>query len=360
MTGEKAEAGGLDLIARDGRMAILVGLTVLGVLAIGLLPTILAEGARDWIAYQQAADRLATGQPLYVFALATSDDEYYLYPPLGAALWQLAGSPEALLVLKIGALGLCGALALIAAPLASRRERLVVGACIVAAALVDPADIHDLVLANVMAFYVGAVAFSLSRPGWLGASALGIVFAAALKPVIGPYLLWLLIRRRSDFGRVAAVAIVASVACSIVIGPQRYVEYLIALPRMTVLGDLPTGNAGLSKFSLEIALVGLAAAYIATAVASVRLSRWRSAAVAIGAGMLAQPTLGLNYAGLLLPAIVALWIADRPAGIVAIGAAPILALVSPPLAGAFVIAAAFREPIWRRFRTSPRPVSVPA
>jgi hypothetical protein len=360
VTGEKAEAGGPDRIAREGRMAILIGLTVLGVLAVGLLPTILAEGTRDWIAYQQAADRLAAGQPLYVFVLATPDDEYYLYPPLGAALWRLAGSPEALLVLKIAALCLCGALALVAAPVAIRRDRLIIGACIVAAALVAPADIHDLILANVMALYVGAVALSLSRPGWLGASALGIVCAAALKPVIGPYLLWLLIRRRSDFGRVAAVGIVASVACALVIGPQRYVEYLTALPRMSVLTDLPSGNAGLSRFSREIALVGVATAYIVTVLASLRLTPWRSAAVAIGAGLLAQPALGFNYAGLLLPAVVSLWAADRPAGLAAIGFTPILALVSPPLAGAFVIAAAFRESIWRRFRTSPRPVSVPA
>jgi hypothetical protein len=359
VTGRRARAGGFGRVSRDGRMAILIGLTVVGVLAIGLLPTILAEGTRDWIAYQQAADRLTAGQPLYVFTLATPDDEYYLYPPLGAALWRLAGSPEALAILKIAALCLCGALAGVLAPSASSHERIVIGASIVAAALVAPSDLHDLILANVMAFYVGAVALSVARQGWIGAAPLGLVCAAALKPVIGPYLLWLLIRRRADFGRVVAVGVLASLACAIAIGPQRYVEYLTALPKMSVLSDLPSGNAGLSRFSREIALVGLIAAYVATVIASARLNPWRSAAVAIAAGLLAQPALGFNYAGLLLPAVLALWVADRPAGLVAIGLAPILAVISPPLAGAFVIAAAFRG-VFPRITTSSERVGASA
>jgi hypothetical protein len=353
-------ASGFGRATRDGRMAILVGLTVVGVLAIGLLPTILAEGTRDWIAYEQAAERLATGQPLYVFHLATPDDEYYLYPPLGAALWRFAGSPEALLVLKIAALTLCGTLAFVVAPTANRTRMLIIGACLVVAALVAPSDIHDLVLANVMAFYVGAVALSLARPGWVGAIPLGLVCAAALKPVIGPYLVWLLIRRRADFGRVVAVGLVASVACAIAIGPQRYVEYLTALPQMSVLSDLPSGNSGLSRFSRELALVGLVVAYVAAATASLRLDPWRSAAVAVAAGLLAQPALGFNYAGLLLPSVVALWVADRPAGFVAIGLAPILAVVSPPLAAAFVIALAFRGELSRVVARSPGPTRAPA
>src|SRR5258705_1096629 len=121
---------GFGRIATDGRMAILIGVVVLGVLAIGLLPTILNEGTRDWIAYQQAADRLAAGQPLYVFTLPTPDDEYYLYPPLGAALWRFAGSPDLLLWLKVATLCLCGSLATVAAPRAMRREPIVIGAVI--------------------------------------------------------------------------------------------------------------------------------------------------------------------------------------------------------------------------------------
>jgi hypothetical protein len=65
--------------------------------------------------------------------------------------------------------------------------------------------------------------------------------------------------------------------------------------------------------------------------------------VAVAAGLLAQPTLGFNYAGLLIPAVVALWISDRPAGLIAVVIVPPVAVVSPPLAAAIVIVAASRR-----------------
>ena len=51
-----------------------------------------------------------------------------------------------------------------------------------------------------MALYVGAVAVSVARPGWLGATPLGVVCAVALKPVIGPYLVWLALKRPTGRG----------------------------------------------------------------------------------------------------------------------------------------------------------------
>ena len=184
----------------DGRLALVAGLTLLVILAIGLAPTILREQTRDWIAYEQAADRLTAGEPLYVFELATPDDEYYLYPPPMAAIWAAVGSPELLFAVKIVALargrGVDGrrrAEGASAATLDRRRQLLP------PAALIAAPNLHDLVLGNVMALYVGAVAVSVARPGWLGASPLGVVCAVALKPAIGPYLLWLAIRRPRDF-----------------------------------------------------------------------------------------------------------------------------------------------------------------
>jgi hypothetical protein len=328
----------------DGRLALLAGLTLIVILAIGLAPTILREQTRDWIAYDQAADRLAAGEPLYVFDLATPDDEYYLYPPPTAAIWSAIPSPEVLLALKIVALAAVGALALVAWPQAGERERLVLAASIGVAALVAPPDLHDLVLGNVMAFYVGAVAISLARPGWLGAIPLGLVCAAALKPVIGPYLLWLALRRRSDAGRVLAVGLAVTAIFGLVLGPERYLEYLAALPRMSVLVDLPTGNVGLSSVSRVAALVGVVLAYAVTAWATVRLDLHRAAAVAVAAGLLAQPSIGFNYAGLLLPAVVVLWSANRPAGFVACLLVPIVAIVSPPMAAVVVLVLACLRP----------------
>jgi hypothetical protein len=335
-------SGRLRRLGADGRLALMLSLTLLAILAIGLLPTILQEGTRDWIAYQQAADRLVRGDPLYTFVLATPDDEYYLYPPLMAAVWAAIGSPEGLFLVKLIALSGVGALAWQVLPTGAQRERAVVAVSFAAAAFIAPPDLHDLVLGNVMAFYVGAVAVSLAASGWLGALPLGLVCALALKPAIGPFLLWLLIRRRGDFGRVLVVGLAASIACALFIGPGRYVEYIVALPQMSVLSDLPSGNVGLSHLSRALGLVGVAAAYLLTVAGALGADRWRSAAIAIAAGLLAQPALGFNYAGLLLPAVVSLWLGDRPAGLIACVAVPIVAVLSPPLAALIVILLAFR------------------
>jgi hypothetical protein len=324
----------------DGRLAIAAGLTLLAILAIGLLPTILREQTRDWIAYEQAAERLTAGEPLYVFELATPDDEYYLYPPPTAAVWAGLGSPEALLGLKLLALGGVAALMVVVAPSARPRDRWIAAAALAAAALLAPSDIHDLVLGNVMALYVGAVAISVARPGWLGSGVLGTVCAVALKPAIGPYLLWLAFRRPRDFVRTLAVGLGVSLVFAVVVGPGRYVEYLQALPRMSVLVGLPSGNVGLAAVSPVLELVGVGLAYVATIWAGVRLDPRRGAALAIAACLLAQPSIGFNYAGLLLPAVVVLWSADRVAGFVAILAAPLVAVVSPPLASVVVMALA--------------------
>jgi hypothetical protein len=334
----------------DGRLALLAGLTLVVILSLGVLPTLLREQTRDWIAYEQAAERLASGQPLYVFTLATPDDEYYLYPPLTAAVWAAVVSPAGLLVLKLAALASVGVLAVVVEPGADRSRRWAVAIALAGAAIVAAPDLHDLILANVMAFYVGAVAVSLARPGWLGSGVLGVVLAAALKPVIGPYLLWLALRRRDDFLRTAVVALVVSALCAVVIGPGRYIEYLVALPKMSVLADLPTGNVGLSTISRELALFGVILAYAATLVSALRLDLRRAAAVAIAAGLLAQPAIGFNYAGLLLPAVVILWAGDHIAGFVASLAVPIVTVISPPIAAVIVIGLAFAR--WGRSAVS--------
>ncbi len=342
----------------DGRLALLAGLTFLVILAAGLAPTIHREQTRDWIAYEQAADRLAAGEPLYVFELATPDDEYYLYPPPTAALWAAVGSPEALLALKILALASVGALALVVAPRAGARDLALLAVALAAAALLAPPTLHDLVLGNVMSLYFGAVAISLARPGWLGAVPLGLVCAVALKPVIGPYLVWLAIRRRPDALKVVAAGLAASIVFAVLIGPGRYIEYVVALPRMAVLADLPSGNVGLAAKSPELAIAGVALAYVATLLAAWRLDPARGAAIAVAAGLLAQPTIGFNYAGLLLPAVVMLWSGDRVAGLIACLVVPILTVLSPPMAAAAVVALALGR-VGERMRPDASPAPVP-
>jgi hypothetical protein len=170
------------------------------------------------------------------------------------------------------------------------------------------------------------------------------VSAIALKPAIGPYLVWLAFRRPRDFLRTLAVGLAVSVVFAVIVGPGRYVEYLVALPRMSVLVGLPSGNVGLASVSPILGLVGIAVAYLATIWAGLRLDLGRGAAIAVAACLLAQPSIGFNYAGLLLPAVVALWSADRAAGFIAVLAVPIVTVVSPPAASLVVMGLAALRP----------------
>jgi len=322
----------------DGRFATVTGLLVVVALGAMAMPILLGEQTKDWTVYERAAARLAAGQPLYLFQFSTAREAFYLYPPMGAALWSAAGSAAALLVLKVVALLGVGTLAWLAVPRgAGRRDLLLVAGALVVVAFIAPPDVHDLVLGNTMALYVGAIAISLGRRGWLGSALLGLVLAAALKPFVATYLLWLLIRRPGDFVRVAVIAIGASLVTAIATGPGWYVEYLQALPGMGTMTGLTTGNVGLSAISTPAVFLGVGFAIVVTAVAARRLGSGRSAAIAIAAGLLAQPTIGFNYAGILIPAAVMLWTEDRPAGFLAFIAVPLAAIVSPLVAAPLLV-----------------------
>ncbi len=299
------------------------------------LPVLLREQTRDWIAYEQAAQRLDAGEPLYVWELATEDDEYYLYPPGMAAAWAVGGSPELLLLVKVVSLLAAGFLA----PLVVRDpSRLWLGAAAIAAgSLLWAPNLYDLILGNVMALYVGALSVVIARRGWLGAVPLAIVLALAAKPAIVPFAIWLVLTRPRDAGRVVVVALAVSAAVAVLYGPGRYLEYLEALPRTSTLATSFTGNVGLITISPLAALVGIVTAIVLAVGAGLRLDVRRGAAIALAAMLLAQPTIGFNYAGLLYPALVLLWGAGRPVGTIAFVLAAPLMLVSSVGAALVVI-----------------------
>ena len=180
-------------------------------------------------------------------------------------------------MVKVLALAAVAALMVVVTPTARPRQRWIAATALAAAALLAAPNIHDLVLGNVMALFVGAVAVSVARPGWLGATPLGVVCAVALKPVIGPYLVWLALKRPRDAGRTLAVGLAVTAVFAVLVGPGRYVECLVALPRMSVLVGLPSGNVGVAAISPALAIVGVVLAYVATTWAGLRLDLGRGA-----------------------------------------------------------------------------------
>ena len=323
-----------------GGLGIIVAFVLVGALDLVFVPAIVREGTRDWIAYAQAAERLRAGLPLYVWSLATPAEEYYLYPPPAAAIWAMGLDAGSFMALKIGCLAL-GLVALATATAPAGRAGLGAVAALVGIGFLFPPNLHDLVLGNVMVFFVAGIAVSLARPGWPGALALGLVVAIVLKPVLGPYLLWLLVCRRADFARTAAVALAITAAFAVIVGPGRYLEYVLALPEMQALARGFSGNLGTINLGPAAAAAGVVAAYAVTLVAALRLPASPAAVVAIGMMLFAQPTIGFNYAGVLLLGVALIWVASRRVGLwVSAGAAAAL-FVSPLLAALVVAAGGF-------------------
>ena len=95
-------------------------------------------------------------------------------------------------------------------------------------------------------------------------------------------------------------------------------------------------------------------AWAIAAFAGFRIDERRGAAIALAAMLLAQPTIGFNYAGVLFPAMALLWARDRQIGTVAFVAGSLLVLVVPVGAAALVIVLAIAS--WIR---SPGPGSAP-
>jgi hypothetical protein len=186
-----------------------------------------------------------------------------------------------------------------------------------------------------MVFFAVALTWSALRPGRAGSIALGALAAIAAKPVLGPYLLWLLLVRRRDFAWTIGSAALISVVFAAAIGPGRYVEYLVALPRAGQYAAAWPGNLGLSAISPVIGVLGVVAAYLIAVVAARRGEQ--RLPIVIGALMLAQPSYGVAYGLLLLPAVIWFWRRRPVIGLALATVLPaFLAIASAPLAGAIV------------------------
>jgi hypothetical protein len=323
--------------------AIGIVLAVLGAIA---LPVIQTEAWRDWWTYEAAADHLRNGLPLYGQDGATGR---LLYPPAMAAIWRAGFNLDALLALDVIAVALVGGLAFRTAVRSgvSPRRAALVGVGVSGLMLVTPAVVHDAILGNVMTAYAGAIALALTFTGWRGAVPLGIVMAVALKPFIIPFMVFLLVARPHDGLRVVATGAAVTVLAAATIGPSRYVEYIAAIPTFTSQARPYLGNAGLAAVDPLLAWTAFAAAVPITAWLSRILDGPRAAAAAIALGLLGQPSLGLNYASVIVPALVVLWPLERLGTVAVAMVGGVATLLSPVIPATMVAWLAVRPLLTR-------------
>lgn len=329
----------------SGAFALFAALLVLAVVDVAVVPILLREQATDWRAYEGGAQLLASGGSLYGWTVDPDvravTDYPYLYPPPLAAIWGIGFTPELFAVLKVAGVFAMAVFAWTRQPRQAGVAVVGTGIALVGLALASPPVIHDLLLGNVMTLYLGAIAFAVALPGrWWAAIPLGVVVAVALKPAIAPVLLWMLFRRRSQFLGALGSGLVTTAAFALILGPAVYFEYFAALPKLGGLAQPFSGNLGLSSIATWLAIAAIPLALVWVIWAARSRSPLAGAAVALGASVLVQPTLGLNYGSLLVPAAVALWFVNRRAALSVALVLPIVGLISPPLAGILVGATA--------------------
>jgi hypothetical protein len=314
-----------------GRLAFAIVFTLSAIMAAGSLPLLSLEQDRDWHTFQAAAERLLAGlSPSFDGGTVGS-----LYPPAMALLWAAGVTGMAWLLLG-----------LVCAGAVSVMGRGIERPAIALLALLQVPVLYDLLLGNVMTMYAGAIAWVLVVPGCWGAIPFGLLLAIAAKPAILPFVVVLLIVRRGVGLRTLGVAVAVSAAVLLILGPGPYVDYaraLLAGPGF--LSTWVTGNLGLARLGLLPAALGIVVGIGLSVLGVRRLVPELALAVALGAALLVQSTLGWSYGTLLIPAVILLWRVDR-LGALAAAVATIVATnaLSPVVGGLFVIGFAFAVP----------------
>ena len=191
--------------------------------------------------------------------------------------------------------------------------------------------INDMALGNVMVPMTAAMAistFGQDKPR--SGIALGLVAAAAPKPLLAPYFIWLLFRRsRSALGAIATGAAVSLIAL-VLTGPTAYFDWVRNLVSGTSLISPFVGNFGVSAYLPGLALPIMVAITALTLLFVLRADENRSLVWALAAAILASP-----YGGpyLTLPLLLALPLIRPWARVYALVLLQPLTAISAALAG---------------------------
>jgi hypothetical protein len=309
---------GADLHAHERWLnALALAVAAGGALVLAVAAVIFPAGEAwgfDFHAYYQAALRLlATGSPYDPATLRGPFDlgpvhGLFVYSPLAAQVFvplTALAEPAATAVwfaLRVGLLGVTCALV----PAAWRIRLALFGA----GAMAMPV-LSDLALGNVSLAitFLAVVAWRfMDRP--LG----GLAIAASLflRPTLGLFLVWWLVRRRWAAALATIAAVVGLVVLSMLLsGPRSYLEYLAVLRNIGQVTGVPNNldlastaaHLGAPPEVAGLALAGSVALALGASLASLRRDREVSFVVVAMAVLFASPLLWAHYlTQLLLPA----------------------------------------------------------
>ena len=227
--------------------SVVVGLAALAVDVPGLVRSVpVGDWAVDGRRHLAAADALRTGADPYRV-------DGYLYSPLGT--WAMV--PFAILGTSAGLVAFFVVrVALLLWFLADSTtgwaplRRLAAGLVVVTWVFV----LDDLWMGNVSILIVCATWLAISRDRVPAGIPLGIVMATVAKPLLLPFLLWLLVYRRRGLAGALVTAAAVTLLATVFLGPASYLAYLGALATASRTVWVFPGNLGLSASAPQLVL----------------------------------------------------------------------------------------------------------
>ena len=291
----------------------------------------------DGVRVLRAAQSLAAHGPLY-------SDPAFLYSPLAALLaWpaSLLPTQTALAAWLVAELALTGLLALRLTRGLPFSVRLV---ALVGAATSLPV-LYDVALGNTTVVLLATMALVVMLPDEVGAGlALGVMAAAIPKPLVLPFLAWMLVwRRRALAGTLLAGAAATAVAM-LVAGAGAYQSWIAAMRAGTRFAVPFAGNSGLTELAPAAALpIMLVTAGVFVWVLARRDQR-TALVWALGCGLIVAPYVGLYGAAALLLALPELYARSPRITFGLAAVAPLAAPFALPLLGGAAMALALVAP----------------
>jgi hypothetical protein len=201
--------------------------------------------------------------------------------------------------------------------------------------------VNDVAPGNFMVPIAAAMALAVfGEPRRRSGIAVGFLAAAVAKPVLVPFLLWMLVFRRKAAEGAIATGAISTVLAAAFVGPATYLAWIQNLFQATRTISSWDGNYGVSNYLPQLAVPIAFAILILTVIVVARADENRALGWVLAAGILVSP-----YAGPLeaLPLLLALplmkaWprvyalVLFQPLAAISVALLGVVALVAAPLA----------------------------
>jgi hypothetical protein len=335
------------------RLAWFAAVAFVAIFGIGAFSSWVVESIREtsWWAIDldlvlDAGRRLVAGEPLYA-------DPKFLYPPLAAvvAVPLLGFNAFAVSIAYVAA-----KLALATAGVLLLTKQWSAGARVLAlmGLVFSLPFLHDVFLGNANVVLVAAMALAaFGPPGRRSGIALGVTAVIFAKPLVVPFLLWLLVCRRNVFWGTVAAGIAATAIGLMFAGFLDYLAWIEALVAGGQYAAPFAGNHGVTALVPGAWPIVAAATAIGLVFVLLRLGPGVSLVWAVTSGILLAPYAGTYAALPVAVAMPAIGVASPWFAIAIVAVSPIATTHPLPVYAAIIMLGALG--LGKRLQMAPGP-----